>query len=103
MERRAAFLQGDSWATLISYDGSYAADFWAEHALPDDATNVVFIQETGGPFTIYTVANDAGDSITYQIDSVVTVPEPTTMIAGALLLLPFGADTLRILRRNRTA
>jgi len=32
-----------------------------------------------------------------------TVPEPTTMIAGALLLLPFGASTLRILRKNRTA
>jgi hypothetical protein len=31
------------------------------------------------------------------------VPEPTTMIAGALLLLPFGASTLRILRRTRTA
>jgi hypothetical protein len=31
------------------------------------------------------------------------VPEPTTMIAGALLLLPFGASTLRILRRSRVA
>jgi hypothetical protein len=31
------------------------------------------------------------------------VPEPTTMIAGALLLLPFGASTLRFVRRNRTA
>jgi hypothetical protein len=31
------------------------------------------------------------------------VPEPTTVIAGALLLLPFGASTLRILRKNRTA
>lgn len=30
------------------------------------------------------------------------VPEPTTVIAGALLLLPFGASTLRILRRNRS-
>ena len=30
------------------------------------------------------------------------VPEPTTMIAGALLLLPFGASTLRMFRR-RTA
>jgi hypothetical protein len=28
--------------------------------------------------------------------------EPTTMVAGALLLLPFGASTLRMLRR-RTA
>jgi hypothetical protein len=31
------------------------------------------------------------------------VPEPTTMIAGALLLLPFGASTLRVLRKNRAA
>ena len=31
-----------------------------------------------------------------------SVPEPTTMIAGALLLLPFGVSTLRLLRR-RTA
>lgn len=29
------------------------------------------------------------------------VPEPATIIAGALLLLPFGASTIRILRRNR--
>jgi hypothetical protein len=29
-----------------------------------------------------------------------SVPEPTTMIAGALLVLPFGASTLRILRKN---
>jgi len=31
------------------------------------------------------------------------VPEPTTMIAGVLLLLPFGASTLRILRKKCTA
>jgi hypothetical protein len=31
----------------------------------------------------------------------VPVPEPPTLIAGALLLLPFGASTLRIVRRNR--
>ena len=34
---------------------------------------------------------------------VVAVPEPATMIAGALLLLPLGASTLRILRKSRTA
>ena len=34
--------------------------------------------------------------------SLTAIPEPTTMIAGALLLLPFGASTLRMLRR-RTA
>ena len=31
---------------------------------------------------------------------VVPVPEPTTVLAGALLLLPFGASTLRGLRRK---
>ena len=30
----------------------------------------------------------------------VPVPEPTTMIAGALLLLPFAASTIRRFRRN---
>jgi len=35
--------------------------------------------------------------------AVSAVPEPTTLIAGALLLLPFGASTLRILRRRRAA
>jgi hypothetical protein len=33
----------------------------------------------------------------------VSVPEPTTLISGALLLVPFGVSTLRVLRRNRTA
>ena len=41
-----------------------------------------------------------GDTHTLQ-EFVVPVPEATTMIAGALLLLPLGASTLRILRRNR--
>lgn len=31
------------------------------------------------------------------------VPEPTTMIAGATMLLPFGFGMLRTLRRGRTA
>jgi hypothetical protein len=40
---------------------------------------------------------------THGIVTLTPVPEASTMIAGALLLLPFGASTLRILRRNRTA
>ena len=31
------------------------------------------------------------------------VPEPTTMVAGALLLLPFGLSTLRMMRNSRGA
>jgi hypothetical protein len=40
------------------------------------------------------------DNVAY---SATPVPEPTTMIAGALLLLPFGASTIRFLRKARTA
>jgi HpiC1 cyclase len=35
--------------------------------------------------------------------SMTAVPETSTIIAGALLLLPFGASTVRILRKKRTA
>ena len=35
--------------------------------------------------------------------NVAPVPEPATMIAGALLLLPFGASTLRTLRKRQVA
>jgi len=31
------------------------------------------------------------------------VPEPTTMLAGALMLLPFGVSTLRMLRKRQVA
>ena len=34
-------------------------------------------------------------------DQLGIVPEPTTVVAGVLLLLPFGASTLRILRKSR--
>ncbi len=37
------------------------------------------------------------------IATLTPVPEPATILAGALLLLPFGASTLRILRKDHTA
>jgi hypothetical protein len=42
-------------------------------------------------------------TLAFDNASLSTVPEPTTMIAGALLLLPFGISTIRRLRKNRTA
>jgi hypothetical protein len=35
--------------------------------------------------------------------NVTPVPEPATVIAGSLLLLPFGASTIRFIRKNRKA
>jgi hypothetical protein len=35
--------------------------------------------------------------------SITAIPEPSTVVAGALLLLPFGVSTIRILRKNRVS
>ena len=43
------------------------------------------------------------NTITAPPAEVVAVPEPTTVIAGALMLLPFAASTLLKLRKSRTA
>jgi hypothetical protein len=37
-----------------------------------------------------------------QDQLIMAVPESTTIIAGALLLLPLGASTFKILRKNRS-
>lgn len=60
---------------------------------------------TGSGYVWFTVwANGfAGDTLNVANVEVSAVPEPTTMIAGALLLLPFGASAFRKLRKNRTA
>ena len=59
-----------------------------------------------GGFPLYTdtwlhPVSDNTQGMLYN--SLTPIPEPTTMIAGALLLLPFGASTLRFIRKNRTA
>jgi len=67
--------------------GLAASDFGVENAAGVSAS--AFLQETAGttPWGEYVYA----------------VPEPTTLIAGMLLLLPFGASTFRVLRKNHTA
>ena len=56
-----------------------------------DSVEAARLSWDGGTWTITTT----GDCVRP------VVPEPTTMIAGALLLLPFGVSTLRILRKKR--
>jgi len=56
-----------------------------------------------GSGTPVQVSDGAGQGFFGPNLSFSTVPEPTTMIAGALLLLPFGASTLRILRKQNQA
>ncbi|MGO8926161.1 MAG: hypothetical protein ACLQU3_04615 [Limisphaerales bacterium] len=52
------------------------------------------------PGETVTVSAGSGGAI---IDRLTLVPEPTTVIAGAILLIPFALSTLPILRRRRTS
>ena len=38
----------------------------------------------------------------FSVTEIAAVPEPSTIVAGALLLLPFGASAFRVIRKNRT-
>jgi hypothetical protein len=70
---------------------------WVRHSFLWTATST-----SAGIAAIYdnnTVAQ--GNDFAIDDISLVAVPEPATVIAGALLLLPFAASTLRILRKNR--
>lgn len=103
---------------------TYYLDFWAKtDALVPSGTLTVTLD--GGATAIYypltttyapysaTLTPGGSGNLTFSwadsgirsafIDDVSLVPEPTTFIAGGLLLLPFGVSTLRILRKSRTA
>jgi hypothetical protein len=90
----------------------YAVDYTASglSAVPHPTTLSFTVCRTGG--AVVTIADfvnnpsglmfisDIGNTTTGKTGDV-AVPEPTTMIAGALLLLPFGASTLRVLRNRK--
>ncbi len=51
--------------------------------------------------TLFSTPTAAVPQYDFQFNSV--VPEPSAILAGAMMLLPFGASTLRFLRKNRAA
>lgn len=94
----AAALQGAIW-TVVAQGGGYTTTISGTAAI-----NTAYANMLASLPTLTATANLRGlvDEVVpnnYQ-GYVVPVPEPTTLIAGALLLLPFGASTLRILRRK---
>jgi len=48
-------------------------------------------------------AFDVIPDVEINTNSITPVPEPSTIVAGALLLLPFGVGAIRSLRRDRKA
>ena len=82
---------GTYWFTLHDAVGSDGTTvYWDRNYGPSGAQ---YSYPPHGTLTI--------DSESFQLYG--AVPEPTTMIAGALLLLPFGVSTLRVQRKKQAA
>jgi hypothetical protein len=67
---------------------------------PHTVINITRLETPGLMYLTPAPADGLPDDLTIGVSS---VPEPTTMIAGVLLLLPFGASTLRMLSKSRKA
>jgi hypothetical protein len=75
------------------------------------STPAQFMSDAAGDSTVYG-PNAVNGQLSFTLSppdtetfnaTVVAVPEPTTMISGTMLLLPFGGSALRILRRRQVA
>ena len=110
-------LDGSSAIHVVDSYNSYAnstPSYWGDSLSTLDNTTYARTGVTFGQMTVDWAGVEIGNwdngtlypvPASANIDSITIgpVPEPTTMIAGALLLLPFGASTFRILRKNRAA
>jgi hypothetical protein len=91
------------WTIVNSSAGVTAAGYSAlGGSLVFTGNNPLFTSSgSDGTYAIGGYGNVGGN---LEVDFDYTpVPESTTIIAGALLLLPFGASALRILRKKQTA
>jgi hypothetical protein len=73
----------------------------AETALGLNDTTI--LANANGAYGVDSLNLSDSNGVAAQDQLVIVVPEPTTVVAGALLLLPFGASALRILRKKQMA
>jgi len=97
------WLSGGTAPTDFSRDASgniLTVDFWSPGSVPTGGSSDVVVVQTsyGGPPGGTEPAGllDGGAVGTATVE----VPEPATIVAGLLLLLPFGASTLRTFRKS---
>jgi hypothetical protein len=99
------FLDGP--LTDYSSYGTYpAGNYFNSFLLCNDASSdpVLWLENLNLPGTSPDVISwDGYNGDAYVQVEGTPVPEPSTYLAGALLLLPFGASTVRKLRENRAA
>lgn len=89
--------------TTITYSGKQQ-DLLALAAGRVASDSISFVLPHTHPVTTAaTLAAGQKASLAYNGNIYSSVPEPSTLFAGALLVLPFAASTLRVLRKNRGA
>ena len=84
-----------------SGNGNVIGFNWYSPDLAPGSFAEVFIRTSMQYMTTASATVQDGSSVTGI--PTYAVPEPSTVLAGALLLLPFGASTIRFLRKSRTA
>ena len=100
------FIGGVDAAAIVNLSGlNYGGlnpDLLAFAANGFGSVNLSF-QFNGPGMTLTDLTTGQGRYTTSYSGSVAAVPEASTLLAGILLLLPFGASTLRMVRKNRAA
>jgi hypothetical protein len=90
-------------------DGVNPADLVFSDNTSPSVNNRYVIGSNGNPHFEAAYTSNGGFAESTDIPAIFgtvgspVVPEPTTFLAGALLLLPFGASAIRFLRKNTTA
>jgi hypothetical protein len=96
---------GGNTTFTVSVDGNVVTTLNPSSGQPLTLLSFIIPLFSGNNNLAFAATGVSGNDETAFIGNVsmTAVPEPTTLISGALMLLPFGASTLRILRRNRAA
>jgi len=101
-----------AYDSMFVYSGSTLSDI--SSTVLDSILGYTYLdkidQNQDGSFPLYTPDTSfapglsvLGPTVVGSFQLVGAVPEPTTILSGALLLLPLGVSAVRILRRNRMA
>ena len=94
-------VQTPGWPNSSS--GDFAAFTQFNNILLDQAVNTVTFAVNNNLYAPNPDLPNPTGLIVVGTATVNAVPEPTTMVAGAMMLLPFGVGALRMLRSRRTA
>lgn len=86
--------------TGLAYSGANA-DLLALANGGDGSLNLTFQFNPGESLTQLTTGSAQVGSYSGSIAAVSSVPEPSTVFAGALLLIPFGISAVRVLRKHK--